>query len=122
MSRSTPAQGRSLLRQEIAVSARFRGLDPWGLGRWGRRGSFTPRPAHPRVRGQALRPPRRAERELVPSKGRLPPGGDVELGLTDDLVALVDISPEVPPEIRDKVAQEAARLREEERTEGFRGG
>ncbi|MGL6278659.1 MAG: BMP family lipoprotein, partial [Gaiella sp.] len=44
-------------------------------------------------------------------EGRLPPGGDVELGLVDDAVALVDINPDVPPEIRTKVAQEAARLR-----------
>ena len=44
-------------------------------------------------------------------EGRLPPGGDVELGLADDAVALVGISPEVPPGIRSKVAQEAARLR-----------
>jgi basic membrane protein A len=46
-------------------------------------------------------------------EGRLPPGEDVELGLTDDLVARVGISPEVPPEVRRKVAQEAARLRAE---------
>ncbi len=44
-------------------------------------------------------------------EGRLPPGADVELGLVDDAVALVDINPDVPPEIRAKVAQEAARLR-----------
>jgi basic membrane lipoprotein Med (substrate-binding protein (PBP1-ABC) superfamily) len=47
-------------------------------------------------------------------EGRLPPGGDVELGLVDDAVALVDINPNVPPEIRAKVAQEAARLRARE--------
>jgi basic membrane protein A len=44
-------------------------------------------------------------------EGRLPPGGDIELGLADDAVAIVGISPDVPPEIRRKVAQEAARLR-----------
>ena len=33
-------------------------------------------------------------------EGRLPPGGDVELGLVDDAVALVGINPDVPPEIR----------------------
>jgi DNA-binding SARP family transcriptional activator/basic membrane lipoprotein Med (substrate-binding protein (PBP1-ABC) superfamily) len=47
-------------------------------------------------------------------EGRLPPGEDVELGLADDAVALVGISPEVPPEIRSEVEQEAARLRAEE--------
>jgi basic membrane lipoprotein Med (substrate-binding protein (PBP1-ABC) superfamily) len=47
-------------------------------------------------------------------EGRLPPGGDVELGLVDDAVALVGINPEVPPLIRAKVAQEAARLRAQE--------
>jgi basic membrane lipoprotein Med (substrate-binding protein (PBP1-ABC) superfamily)/DNA-binding SARP family transcriptional activator len=47
-------------------------------------------------------------------EGRLPPGGDVELGLVDDAVALVGISPDVPPGIRGKVAQEAERLRAEE--------
>jgi basic membrane lipoprotein Med (substrate-binding protein (PBP1-ABC) superfamily) len=49
-------------------------------------------------------------------EGRLPPGGDVELGLVDEAVALVDINPDVPPEIRAKVAQEAARLRAQEVT------
>ena len=47
-------------------------------------------------------------------EGRLPPGGDVELGLVDDAVALVGINPDVPPVIRAKVAQEAARLRAQE--------
>jgi basic membrane lipoprotein Med (substrate-binding protein (PBP1-ABC) superfamily) len=47
-------------------------------------------------------------------EGRLPPGGDVELGLVDDAVALVGINPDVPPPIRTKVAQEAARLRAQE--------
>ena len=47
-------------------------------------------------------------------QGRLPPGGDVELGLVDDAVALVGINPDVPPLIRRKVAQEAARLRARE--------
>jgi DNA-binding SARP family transcriptional activator/basic membrane lipoprotein Med (substrate-binding protein (PBP1-ABC) superfamily) len=47
-------------------------------------------------------------------EGRLPPGGDVELGLVDDAVALVGINPDVPPLIRAKVAQEAARLRARE--------
>ena len=47
-------------------------------------------------------------------EGRLPPGGDVELGLVDDAVALVGINPVVPPLIRTKVAQEAARLRARE--------
>ena len=47
-------------------------------------------------------------------EGRLPPGGDVELGLVDDAVALVGISSVVPPLIRTKVAQEAARLRARE--------
>ena len=47
-------------------------------------------------------------------EGRLPPGGDVELGLVDDAVALVGINPDVPRLVRDKVAQEAARLRAHE--------
>ena len=47
-------------------------------------------------------------------EGRLPPGGDVELGLVDDAVALVGINPDVPPEIRAKVEQEAVRLRAQE--------
>jgi basic membrane protein A and related proteins len=47
-------------------------------------------------------------------EGRLPPGEDVELGLADDAVAIVGISPVVPSEIRSKVAQEAARLRAQE--------
>jgi DNA-binding SARP family transcriptional activator/basic membrane lipoprotein Med (substrate-binding protein (PBP1-ABC) superfamily) len=45
---------------------------------------------------------------------RLPPGEDVELGLTEDAVAIVGISPEVPDDIRRKVAREAARLRSDE--------
>jgi DNA-binding SARP family transcriptional activator/basic membrane lipoprotein Med (substrate-binding protein (PBP1-ABC) superfamily) len=47
-------------------------------------------------------------------EGRLPPGKDVELGLADDAVAIVGISPDVPSEIRRKVAQEAARLQAQE--------
>ena len=50
-------------------------------------------------------------------EGRLPPGDDVELGLTEDAVAIVGISPEVPDDIRRKVAQEAARLRGDEAAE-----
>ena len=47
-------------------------------------------------------------------EGRLPAGEDVELGLTDDAVAIVGISSAVPDDIRRKVAQEAARLRGKE--------
>jgi DNA-binding SARP family transcriptional activator/basic membrane lipoprotein Med (substrate-binding protein (PBP1-ABC) superfamily) len=47
-------------------------------------------------------------------EGRLPPGGDVELGLVDDAVALLGINPDVPSGIRGKVEQEAARLRAQE--------
>jgi len=54
-------------------------------------------------------------------EGRLPPGEDIELGLADDAVAIVAISPEVPPEIRSKLAQEAARLRAEEGVQGSKG-
>jgi basic membrane lipoprotein Med (substrate-binding protein (PBP1-ABC) superfamily)/DNA-binding SARP family transcriptional activator len=54
-------------------------------------------------------------------EGRLPRGEDVELGLADDAVAIVGISPEVPPEIRSRVAQEAARLRAEEGVRGSKG-
>jgi len=50
-------------------------------------------------------------------EGRLPAGEDVELGLSEDAVALVGISPSVPDDIRRKVAQEAARLREKEAVE-----
>jgi len=53
-------------------------------------------------------------------EGRLPPGEDVELGLTEDAVAIVGISPEVPDGIRSKVAQEAARLRQQEAVEQHR--
>lgn len=45
---------------------------------------------------------------------RLPPGEDVELGLNEDAVAIVGMSPAVPDDIRRKVAQEAARLRQQE--------
>jgi basic membrane protein A and related proteins len=51
-------------------------------------------------------------------EGRLPPGGDVELGLVDDVVALVGINPDVPPAIRRKVEQEAALLRAQETRRG----
>jgi basic membrane lipoprotein Med (substrate-binding protein (PBP1-ABC) superfamily) len=47
-------------------------------------------------------------------EGRLPPAGDVELGLVDGAVALAGINPDVPPLVRAKVAQEAARLRAQE--------
>jgi DNA-binding SARP family transcriptional activator/basic membrane lipoprotein Med (substrate-binding protein (PBP1-ABC) superfamily) len=50
-------------------------------------------------------------------EGRLPDGDDVELGLTEDAVAIVRISPEVPGDIRRKVGQEAARLRAKEAAE-----
>ena len=50
-------------------------------------------------------------------EGRLPPGEDVELGLSEDAVAIVGISPSVPDDIRRKVAREAARLRGEEAVE-----
>ena len=50
-------------------------------------------------------------------QGRLPSGEDVELGLSEDAVALVGMNPEVPDDIRRKVAQEAARLREQEAVE-----
>jgi DNA-binding SARP family transcriptional activator/basic membrane lipoprotein Med (substrate-binding protein (PBP1-ABC) superfamily) len=50
-------------------------------------------------------------------EGRLPPGQDVELGLSEDAVAIVGISPSVPDDIRRKVAQEAARLRQQEAVE-----
>jgi len=45
---------------------------------------------------------------------RLPAGEDVELGLTEDAVAIVGINPAVPDDIRRKVAEEAARLRRDE--------
>jgi DNA-binding SARP family transcriptional activator/basic membrane lipoprotein Med (substrate-binding protein (PBP1-ABC) superfamily) len=50
-------------------------------------------------------------------EGRLPAGKDVELGLSEDAVAIVGISPSVPDDVRRKLAQEAARLREEEAVE-----
>jgi hypothetical protein len=82
------------------------------VGRRQRR-DLSPRLAHSRVASQ------RYDRlvDLAVGwylEGRLPPGGDVELRLVDDAVALVGINPEVPPVIRSKVAQEAARLRAQE--------
>jgi DNA-binding SARP family transcriptional activator/basic membrane lipoprotein Med (substrate-binding protein (PBP1-ABC) superfamily) len=50
-------------------------------------------------------------------EGRLRAGEDVELGLTEDAVAIVGISSEVPDDIRRKVAQQAARLRGKEAEE-----
>jgi basic membrane lipoprotein Med (substrate-binding protein (PBP1-ABC) superfamily) len=50
-------------------------------------------------------------------EGRLPAGKDVELGLSEDAVALVGVSPSVPDDIRRKVAREAARLRQQELSE-----
>jgi DNA-binding SARP family transcriptional activator/basic membrane lipoprotein Med (substrate-binding protein (PBP1-ABC) superfamily) len=44
-------------------------------------------------------------------EGRLPAGEDVGLGLAEEAVGLVGISPNVPPDIRAKVAKEASRLR-----------
>jgi DNA-binding SARP family transcriptional activator/basic membrane lipoprotein Med (substrate-binding protein (PBP1-ABC) superfamily) len=51
-------------------------------------------------------------------EGRLPAGEDIELGLADDAVALVSISPQVPLSIRRKVAQEAALLRAKDEASG----
>ncbi len=51
-------------------------------------------------------------------EGRLPAGEDIELGLADDAVALVGISPQVPLTIRRKVAQEATLLRAREKASG----
>ena len=65
------------------------------------------------VGNEALRPSHRAERHLVP-RGSAFRGEDLELGLVDDAVALVGIHPDVPPDIRRLVAEEAARLRSEE--------
>jgi basic membrane lipoprotein Med (substrate-binding protein (PBP1-ABC) superfamily) len=48
---------------------------------------------------------------------RLLAGEDIELGLTEEAVAIVGISPQVPDDIRRRVAQEAARLRGEEAEE-----
>jgi DNA-binding SARP family transcriptional activator/basic membrane lipoprotein Med (substrate-binding protein (PBP1-ABC) superfamily) len=50
-------------------------------------------------------------------EGRLRAGEDGELGLTEDAVAIVGISSEVPDDIRRKVAQQAARLRGKEAEE-----
>jgi DNA-binding SARP family transcriptional activator/basic membrane lipoprotein Med (substrate-binding protein (PBP1-ABC) superfamily) len=50
-------------------------------------------------------------------EGRLPAGADVELGLSEDAVAIVGISPSVPDDVRRKLAREATRLREEETVE-----
>jgi basic membrane protein A len=50
-------------------------------------------------------------------EGRLPAGGDVEFGLSEDAVAIVGISPSVPDDVRRKLAREATRLREEETVE-----
>jgi len=50
-------------------------------------------------------------------EGRLRAGEDLELGLTEDAVAMIGISSEVPDDIRRRVAQEAARLRQKEAAE-----
>jgi DNA-binding SARP family transcriptional activator/basic membrane lipoprotein Med (substrate-binding protein (PBP1-ABC) superfamily) len=50
-------------------------------------------------------------------EGRLPAGRDVQLGLSEDAVAIVGITPSVPDDIRRKLAREATRLREEEAVE-----
>jgi hypothetical protein len=50
-------------------------------------------------------------------EGRLPAGKDVDLGLSEDAVAIVGINPSVPDDVRRKLAREAARLREEEAVE-----
>jgi DNA-binding SARP family transcriptional activator/basic membrane lipoprotein Med (substrate-binding protein (PBP1-ABC) superfamily) len=51
-------------------------------------------------------------------EGRLPAGEDIELGIADDAVALVSISPQVPLSIRRKVAHEAALLRSKDEASG----
>jgi DNA-binding SARP family transcriptional activator/basic membrane lipoprotein Med (substrate-binding protein (PBP1-ABC) superfamily) len=51
-------------------------------------------------------------------EGRLPAGEDLELGLAEDAVALVSISPQVPLTIRRKVAQEATLLRAKDEASG----
>ncbi len=112
--RSTPAQASSSPRQWIAVWARSRppAFAACGASRRGEDLSHL----GPHILASASQ---RYDRlvELTVSwylEGRLPPGGDVELGLVDDAVALVGINPDVPPLIRAKVAQEAARLRAQE--------
>lgn len=49
--------------------------------------------------------------------GTLPGGVTVDLGLADDAVGLVGVNAAVPPGIRDQVAREAARIRQEEASE-----
>ena len=112
--RSTPAQPSSSPQQAIARSARSRppAFAACGASRAGEDLSYL----GPHILASASQ---RYDRlvELTVSwylEGRLPPGGDVELGLVDDAVALVGINPDVPPVIRAKVAQEAARLRAQE--------
>lgn len=46
--------------------------------------------------------------------GTLPAGKTIELGLEDEAVGIVGISPQVPEEVRRKVAREAARIRADE--------
>jgi basic membrane protein A and related proteins len=50
-----------------------------------------------------------------------PPSGDVLLGLDDDAVGIISISPEVPQAVRKKVAALAASLRAAESAEARRG-
>ena len=95
--RSTPAQASSSPRSRIADWARSRPppFAACGASRAARDLSHL----GPHILASASQ---RYDRlvELSVSwylEGRLPPGGDVELGLVDDAVALVGINPDVPP-------------------------
>jgi len=51
-------------------------------------------------------------------QGTLPGGKEITLGLDDDAVGITGISPQVPPEVRKKVAELAEELRKSEATSG----
>jgi basic membrane protein A len=54
-------------------------------------------------------------------QGTLPAGEDVVLGLDDDAVGVAGISPDVPAEIRSKIARLAASFRQEQTARGNDG-
>jgi basic membrane lipoprotein Med (substrate-binding protein (PBP1-ABC) superfamily)/DNA-binding SARP family transcriptional activator len=54
-------------------------------------------------------------------QGTLPAGEDIVLGLEDDAVGVAGISPDVPPEIRSKIAHVAASFRQEKPARGNDG-
>lgn len=91
---------RSLWVTEQTI--KFHLSNVWRLGCWREAGDPSTWPT-------SSTSPLRAECWAEP-----PQGEDVELGLIEDAVGIVGISPDVPADVRRKVAQEAARLRQDE--------